>query len=159
MKKAFVITLIAGFALVTQAGGVQWGQGDATEECLSNTDVIADVPRDVQASMMYLTSPGRASAFMGTLYNASFAPLVNGILDTAESLAFSSEPEDLDAARQAAAYAAFAAMQQNPEAAKLTFADFDEEKFPAVPEPSAMALTVLGGMAILLRRKYRHPQR
>ena len=159
MKKAFVITLIAGFALVTQAGGVQWGQGDATEECLSNTDVIADVPRDVQASMMYLTSPGRASAFMGTLYNASFAPLVNGILDTAESLAFSSEPEDLDAARQAAAYAAFAAMQQNPEAAKLlTPADFNATE-NIVPEPSSVTLLALGGMAMLLRRKYRHPQR
>jgi len=133
MKTVLVMTVIANLAFVTQATEMQREHSDSTTHNFSYAEMV------------------------GVFYNATFAPFVEGIRGTAESI--SQHSDDVVSSDDGGESFAVAP-QQHPDGpgSESELATFPEGQwFIPIPEPSMMTCFVLGGILILLRRKH-HPQ-
>ena len=148
MKKVFVMTFIAGLAFAAQAGEMKWGWDNSQEGYFPGADVMADVPQDMLMPLTDLAKPGRANSLMEVLYNATFAPLVDGIIGSAQTAAVMSG--SLSADEEDVAYVV------SPGSFNPFAADSEEvAEWRIVPEPSSVMLLALGGIAVLFRRRRR----
>jgi len=146
MKMKVIATLIMSLAFAAQAGEARWGndtdKGDMSQEILSTT--------------VNLFTPDSVNGAMSALYKVTFAPFIGSLVGNAQYTVLSSSDaiendSYVDIPSPVHRISNIVGYRIKPPSLE----GLEEEKWKKmiVPEPNAMVLLALGGMALLLRRK------
>ena len=152
MKMKVIATLIVSLAFAVQAGEVRWGNDTPAGP---DTDKVVEESQEILSTTADLFTPDNVNSAMSAIYNATFAPFISSLLNNAQFIALNSISTSMtdETIALASPPSRTVVVSNIADNTNENSPKFKEDEATPIPEPHAIVLLALGGMALLLRRK------